>query len=62
LPDIPEAEKLHVIDDCIKRLKGARATARKQRLQTEIKKAQDEGNSDLLNRLFVEFHSLIKKG
>ena len=62
LPDIPDAEKVHVIEDCIKRLKGARATARKQRLQTEIKKAQDEGNSELLNRLFVEFHSLIKKG
>jgi DNA primase len=62
LPDVPDGEKVHVIDDCIRRLKGARTTARRQRLQAEIKKAQDKGDHELLNRLFAEFHSLIKKG
>ncbi|MFA6384650.1 MAG: toprim domain-containing protein, partial [Candidatus Omnitrophota bacterium] len=62
LPDVPDNEKKHVIEDCIHRLKRTRSTVRKQRLQAEIKKAQDKGDHELLNRLFNEFHSLTKKG
>jgi DNA primase len=62
LPDVPENEKKIVIEDCIKRLKNTRTTARKQRLQAQIKKAQDSGDHELLNSLFIEFHSLTKKG
>ncbi|MFA5099835.1 MAG: DNA primase [Candidatus Omnitrophota bacterium] len=62
LPDVPDSEKKHVIEDCIHRLKRTRATARKQRLQAEIKKAQDKGDHELLNKLFNEFHRLTKKG
>jgi DNA primase len=62
LPDVPDNEKKIVIEDCINRLKRTRTTAHKQRLQAEIKKAQDKGDHELLNRLFNEFHCLTKKG
>lgn len=62
LPDVPEAQKRVIVEDCIARLKNARQASRRQKLQSEIKKAQDKGDHELLNRLFIEFHSLIKKG
>ncbi len=62
LPDVPETQKRVIVEDCIARLKNARQASRRQRLQSEIRKAQDKGDHELLNRLFTEFHSLIKKG
>ncbi len=62
LPDVPDAEKRHIIDDCIRRLKDTRASGHRQRLQAQIKKAQDSGDHELLNTLFMEFHRLVKKG
>ncbi|MCU0650979.1 MAG: DNA primase [Candidatus Omnitrophica bacterium] len=62
LPDVADNQKKHIINDCIKRLKSARILSRRQQLQAQIKSAQEKGDSELLNDLFLEFQSLIKKG
>ena len=51
-----------IVDDCIQRLKRNRLILKKQRLQEEIKMAEDLGDEEKLHSLKQEFHHLIKKG
>ena len=60
--EVPQQHKEKIIDDCIRRLKNKRLTLRKQRLQEEIKIAEDLSDEPRLNRLREEFCNLIKRG
>jgi len=55
------SHKEKVIEDCIQRIKNERMRMERERLHEEIKAAQRTGDSEQLERLTQEFHSLIKK-
>jgi DNA primase len=61
ISELPSQNKEEIIDDCIQRLKSNRLTMKRQRLQEEIKIAENSGDEERLNRLKEEFHHLIKK-
>jgi hypothetical protein len=60
LPEVPSQNKEKIIKDCIQRLKTARLGLKRQRLQEEIKIAEDLGDEERLSRLKEEFNHLIK--
>ena len=59
--ELPSQNKEEIIDDCIQRLKKNRLNMKRQRLQEEIKIAENSGDEESLDRLKQEFHHLIKK-
>jgi len=61
-PGSYEQNKEEVINDCIKVIKHKKLHFLRQRLQEEIKIAEDSGNEEKLSQLRVEFCDLIKKG
>lgn len=61
LPEVSEADKEKIVDDCIKRLKTERLKSRKQQLHDQIKAAQSTGDEEKLGSLMQQFHELIKK-
>ncbi|MCU0652362.1 MAG: DNA primase [Candidatus Omnitrophica bacterium] len=61
-PGSYEQNKEEVINDCIKVIKHKKLHFLRQRLQEEIKIAEDSGNEEKLSQLKVEFCDLTKKG
>jgi DNA primase len=61
-PDISVDHKERIVDDCIKRIKNRKIVLMRQRLQEEIKMAEELGDEKKLDELRQEFCSLIKKG
>ncbi|OIO36954.1 MAG: DNA primase [Candidatus Omnitrophica bacterium CG1_02_44_16] len=57
--DCPDKEKL--ITDCVKRLKRDKHTYRCKQLHKEIQTAQSNGNGEILNKLILEYNTLIKQ-
>jgi len=57
--DCPDKEKL--ILDCVKRLKRDKLAYRCKQLHKEIQTAQSSGNSEILNKLMLEYNTLIKQ-
>lgn len=55
------AHKEKVVEDCIQRIKNERMRIEREKLHEQIKHAQGLGDSERLERLTQEFHSLIKK-
>jgi DNA primase len=60
--EMSSEQKEHVVDDCIKRLKGERVRIKRLHLHDRIQKAQQAGDEETLDRLLGEFHGLIKEG
>jgi len=61
MSEVSSQNREDIIDDCIQRLKNNRLVLKRQRLQEEIKIAENSGDEERLNRLKQEFHHLIKK-
>ena len=61
MSEVSSQNREDIIDDCIQRLKNNRLILKRQRLQEEIKIAENSGDEEKLNRLKQEFHHLIKK-
>jgi DNA primase len=59
--EVSSEDKEKIVDDCIQRLKHRRLTLKKQRLQEEIKLAEESGNEERLHNLKQEFHHLIRR-
>ena len=57
--DCPDKEKL--ISDCVKRLKRDKLAHRCKQLHKEIQTAQSNGNGEILNKLILEYDTLIKQ-
>jgi DNA primase len=60
-PEIAQENKEKIVDECIQRIKSSRLLVKRQRLQEEIKIAENLGDEEKLNRLKEEFNYLIKK-
>lgn len=60
LPEISSSHKEKIVDDCIRVLKARKVNSKKQRLQEEIRLAENSGDEERLNRLKCEFNHLIK--
>ncbi len=60
--DVPAQNKEDVINDCIKVIKRKKSRFLRQRLQEEIKRAEDSGDEERLSELRIEFCDLIKRG
>jgi DNA primase len=60
LPQVAEQNKEKILDDCMQRLKNSRSVRTRQRLQEEIKIAEESGDEEKLNRLKEQFNHLIK--
>ena len=60
LPEVSGQDKERIVTDCIQRLKSQRLLVKRQRLQEEIKIAENLGDEERLNRLKEEFNYLIK--
>jgi DNA primase len=61
MPEISNSDKDKIVHDCILRLKKNTLQTKRKKLQEAIKSAEDEGNEEELNRLKIEFNSLIKQ-
>lgn len=57
--DCPNKEKL--ITDCVRRLKRDKILYRCQELHREIEHAQTSGHHDIVDKLILEYNTLIKK-
>lgn len=57
--DCPDKEKL--ISDCVKRLKRDKLAYRCKQLHKEIQTAQSSDNGEILNKLILEYNTLIKQ-
>ncbi|OGX18935.1 MAG: hypothetical protein A3K83_06580 [Omnitrophica WOR_2 bacterium RBG_13_44_8b] len=60
-PEINEQDREKIVTECIQRIKNTKLSSRRQRLQEEIKVAENLGDEDKINRLKEEFNCLIKK-
>jgi hypothetical protein len=60
LPEVPLEDKEQMMQDCIRRLKDERLKLERQRLQEEIRLAQDSGDEKRLRVLMQDFHNLVK--
>lgn len=60
--DISAEHKERIVDDCIKRIKNRKIVLMRQRLQEEIRIAEELKDEKKLDELRQEFCSLIKKG
>lgn len=60
LPEINDENREKIIADCIQRLKTKKITHKKHWLQGEIKAAQETGDEERLQKLLLEFDTLIK--
>lgn len=59
--ELPVDNKEMVAEDCIRLIKNKRLIAQRQKIQEEIKKAEENKDEEKLSRLRVEFCNLYKK-
>lgn len=59
--ELPLDNKEEVVEDCIRLIKSKRLIAQRQKLQEEIKIAEENKDEEKLNRLRIEFCNLYKK-
>lgn len=59
--ELPLDNKEMVIEDCIRLIKNKRLIAQRQKIQEEIKNAEENKDEEKLSRLRVEFCNLYKK-
>lgn len=60
--EVAEENKTRIVDDCIRLIKNKRVISTRQRLQTQIHKAEVSGDQETVVRLREEFCNLIKRG
>jgi len=60
--EVSSENKEMIVNDCIRMIKNKRHVLTRQRLQEEIKIAEDSGDEEKLNSLKTQFCNLIKRG